>query len=66
MFKHVNFGKYIWMLRQKFKKKNTHFKISSRGVVFTRLFFFISSRDEIDRDEFIPGWNFISAKTCKQ
>ena len=21
MFKHVNFGKYIWMLRQKFKKK---------------------------------------------
>ena len=54
----------------KIKKKHTHFKISSWDEVFTRLFFFFSSRDEIssrqkrvnskrhftiDRDDFIPG-----------
>ena len=51
-------------------KKNTHFKISSQDEVFTCLFFFFSSWDEIssrqkrvnskrhftiDRDDFIPG-----------
>ena len=34
--------------------------------MFTRLFFFFSSQDEILYLSFIPGWNFISAKTCKQ
>ena len=29
-------------------------------------FFFFSSQDEISSQSFIPRWNFISAKTCKQ
>ena len=76
MFKHVNIGKHIWIHTSKMKKKHTHFKISSRDEVFTRLFFFFSSRSEIsswqkrvnskrhftiDRDDFILGSNF----TCK-
>ena len=76
MFKHVNIGKHIWIHTSKMKKKHTHFKISSRDEVFTRPFFFFSSRDEIsswqkrvnskrhftiDRDNFIRGSNF----TCK-
>ena len=97
-FKHVNFGKHVWILRQIFFKKNhAHFKILSWDEVFTCLFFLFfipgwnfvsvfltgmsSSRDEIssrqkrvnskryltiDRDDFIPEWNFIAAKTCKQ
>ena len=48
------------------QKKHAHFKISSRDEVFTRFFFFFSSQDEILSLSFIPGWNFISAKTCKQ
>ena len=40
MFKHVNFGKHVWIHTSKIKKKHTHFKISSRDEVFTRLFFF--------------------------
>ena len=43
MFKHVNFGKHIWIHRSKIKK-NTDFKISSRDDVF---FSFFSSQDEI-------------------
>ena len=93
IFKHVNFGKNIWLHTSKIIKKRTHFKISYRDEVFTRLFFFfffisewnfilvfltemssswekISSRQKrvnskrhftMDRDDFIPGWNF----TCK-
>ena len=38
MFKHVNFGKYIWIHTSKIKKKHGHFKMSSREL-FTRLFF---------------------------
>ena len=49
MFKHFNFGKHIWIHTSKIKKKYTHFKISCRDEVFTRLFFLF----------FIPGWNFI-------
>ena len=56
-------NKYI---RQKLKKKLAHFKILSRIEVFTRLFLFFSSQDEISSLSFVPGWNFISAKTCKQ
>ena len=56
-------------MRQKLKK-HAHFKISSLDEVFTRLFFFFSSGDEIssrqkrvnskshftiDRDDFIRG-----------
>ena len=57
-----NIFKYI---RQKLKK-HAHFKISSQDELFTRLFFFFSFWDEISSLSFIPGWNFISAKTCKQ
>ena len=72
----VNFGKHIWIHTSKIKKKHAHFKISSRDEVFIRLFFFFSFLDEIssrqkrvnskrhftiDRDDFVPGWNF----TCK-
>ena len=71
----LNLENILEYIRQKLKK-HAHFKISSRDEVFTRLFFFFSSRDEIssrqkrvnskrhftiDRDDFIPGWNF----TCK-
>ena len=51
MFKHVNFGKHIWLHTSKIKKKHAHFKISFRDEVFTRLFCLF----------FIPGWNFIPA-----
>ena len=37
-------------------KKHAHFKISSQDEVFTRLFFLLSSRDEISSLSFIPGW----------
>ena len=75
LFNYAEFGKHTWMHPSKIKK-HTHFKISSWEEVFTRLFFFFSSQDEIssrqkrvnnkihfaiDRDDFIPGWNF----TCK-
>ena len=46
MFKHVNLGKHIWIHTSKIFKRYAHFKISSRDVVFTHLFF-------------ILGWNFI-------
>ena len=66
VFKHAEFGKHTWVIRQKLKK-HAHFKISSRDEVFTRFFFFFfSSRNEISSLSFIPGWIFISAKTCKQ
>ena len=65
----LNLENLLEHIRQKLKKY-AHFKISSRDEVFTRLFFFFSSRDEIssrqkrvnskrhftiDRDDFIPG-----------
>ena len=65
----LNLENILEYIRQKLKK-HAHFKISSRDEVFTRLFFFFSSRDEIssrqkrvnskrhftiDRDDFIPG-----------
>ena len=37
-------------------KKHAHFKISSRDEVFTLLFFFFSSRNEIWSLSFIPRW----------
>ena len=64
----LNLENILEYIRQKLKK-HAHFKISSRDEVFTRLFFFFSSRDEIssrqkrvnskrhftiDRDDFIP------------
>ena len=59
--------------RQKLKKEHAHFKILSRGEVFTLLFFFYFFHPGMklhpclfDRNEFIPGWNFISTKTCKR
>ena len=56
MFKHVNFGKHIWMHTSKtLKKKHTHFKILSRDEVFTCLYFFFSSRDEISSAVFLTG-----------
>ena len=44
------------------------FKVSSRGEVPKCLFFFFYPEMKFhpslfDRGEFIPGWNFISAKT---
>ena len=48
------------------------FLISSRGKVFTRIFFSKSHPGMksypylFDRDELIPGRDFISPKTCKQ
>ena len=65
----LNLENILGYIRQKLKK-HAHFKISSRYEVFTSLFFFFSSRDEIssrqkrenskrhftiDRDDFIPG-----------
>ena len=47
MLKHVKDGKHIEYMRQKFKKKHAHFKVSSREEVFKRLF------------SYILGWNFI-------
>ena len=48
MFKHVNFGKHIWIHTSKIlKKKHAHFTISSWDDVFARLIFFFSSRDDI-------------------
>ena len=64
MFKHLNFGKHIWMHTSKIK--HAHFKISSQDEVFTLLFFFFSSRNKIPclpfwegvyTWNFIPGWN---------
>ena len=70
-YSHYVETRYLWKAYLNIyvrNKKNTHFKISSR--VFTRLFFFFSSWDEIssrqkrvnskrhftiDRDDFIPG-----------
>ena len=54
MFKHAEFGKHTLIIRQKLKK-HAHFKISSRDEVFTRLFFFFSSGDEISSMSFISG-----------
>ena len=70
-FKHVNFGKHIWIYTSKIKKKHARLKVSSRNEVFTRLFFLFFIPRWIfvclfDRDELIPVWNFSSAKTCKQ
>ena len=39
MLKHHNFGKHIWIIRQKTFLKNAHFKIWSGMIVFTHLFF---------------------------
>ena len=61
----LNLENILEYIRQKLKK-HAHFKISSRDEASTRLFFFFSSLDEISSLSFIPGWNFISAKTCKQ
>ena len=58
--------------RQKLKKEHAHFKILSRGEMFTLFFFyFFHPRMKLhpclfDRNEFIPRWNFISTKTCKR
>ena len=46
MFKHAEFGKHTW-IHTSILKKHAHFKISSRDEVFTCLFFFFSSWDEI-------------------
>ena len=51
----MNLENIIEYIRQKLKK-HAHFKISSLDEVFTRLFFFLSSRDEISSLSFIPGW----------
>ena len=63
MFKHAEFGKHTWIQTSKLKK-HAHFKISSRDKVFTRLFFFFSTRDEISSLSFILGrvssWDGIS------
>ena len=43
-------------IRQKLKKKTySHFKILSRDEVFTCLYFFFSSRDEISSAVFLTG-----------
>ena len=49
----LNLENILEYIRQKLKK-HAHFKISSRDEVFTRLFFFFSSRDEISSLSFIP------------
>ena len=41
MLKHVKDGKHIEYMRQKFKKKHAHFKVSLREEVFKRLFSYI-------------------------
>ena len=57
IFKHVNFGKNIWInTSKKRKKKHTHIKISSRDEVVTRLFFFFSSLS------FWQGWIYPGMK----
>ena len=65
----LNLENILEYIHQKLKK-HAHFKVSSQDEVFTRLFFFFSSWDEIssrqkrvnskrhftiDRDDFIPG-----------
>ena len=50
----LNLENILEYIRQKLKK-HAHFKISSRDEVFTRLFFFFSSRDEISSLFFILG-----------
>ena len=49
----LNLENIIEYIIQKLKK-HAHFKIPSRDEVFTRLFFFFSSRDEISSLSFIP------------
>ena len=62
MFRLVNFGKHIWVHKSKIKEIYTYFKISSWDEVFTRLFFFFSSRNaltsrnEISSLSFWRGW----------
>ena len=47
-FKYVKVGKHIEYIHQKFLFiKNIYCKVLSRDEVFTRLFFFASSQDEI-------------------
>ena len=71
MFKTLTLESIFEYICQKWKKKHAHFKISSRDDVFTHLFLFfhpgtIFHPYLFDREESIPGWNFISVKTCKQ
>ena len=59
MLKHHNFGKHIWIIRQKTFLKNAHFKISSRDdSIYTSFFSFFHPGRKFhtslfDRDEFI-------------
>ena len=50
----LNLENILEYIHQKLKK-DAHFKISSQEEVFTRLFFFFSSQDEISSLSFIPG-----------
>ena len=55
-------------IRQKWRKKTYSFQnFIPEWSVYTSSFFsfFFSHPCLFDRDEFIPGWNFISTKTCK-
>ena len=57
----LNLENILEYIRQELKK-HAHFKILSRDEVFTRLFFFFSSRNEISSLSFIPGWNSFRQK----
>ena len=70
-FKHVNFGKHIRIhvknLRKSMLMLKFHPEMKSLHVFFS--FFHPEMKFHpclLDRNEFMPGWNFISAKSCKQ
>ena len=60
----LNLENALEYIRQKWKK-HAHFKISSRDEVF-HVFFSFFHPCLSSQEEFIPWWNFILAKTCKQ
>ena len=56
MFKHVNFGKHIWIQRQKLKKYMLFLKFHPGMKCLHVFFFFFSPQDEVSSLSFWQGW----------